>query len=143
MQIFRQTESADTVNNAEVDGFGAAAHLRRNFFNRHMKYLRRRCLMNILILAERFQKMLILRHMRHNPEFNLRIISRQNLVVSFTRLEQTADFLAFRRAYRDILQIRLGTAEPSRFCNGLVKARMNAFRIGIYERLQAVKIRRL
>ena len=66
--------------------------------------------------------------MRQNTKFNLRIVRTHQSIVAFTRQEQCSNLTSFFRTDRNILQIRIGTAEAPRSRYHLIKRAVNAFR---------------
>ncbi|MNL77398.1 hypothetical protein D3C87_2035640 [compost metagenome] len=69
--------------------------------------------MNIHIFHESFLHPLVAGNMRQYPQFDLRIIRRQNRPARFRGYKNFADFAAFLQPDRDILQVRELAAQPS------------------------------
>ena len=115
--ILGQAKAADAVNQTEVHCLGAGTQLRRYFVQWHFKDFTGGTSVNILPRAEGFQHGSIPGEVRHQPKLNLAIVRIQQHP-AFLRQERLPDFLAFFRAYRNILQVRLrGADAPSGRCH--------------------------
>ena len=80
--------------------------------------------MYVLILAECLNQILIPRHMCQKPQFNLRIIGIHKQIPRH-RVKHLPNQSSQFNADRNILQIRLRTAQSSCGSNGLIEGRVN------------------
>ena len=125
MQVRSQTEIADAVDDAEIDGFRAGTHLWRDFVERHAVDLRRRSGVNVLPKREGFAHRFVAGKMGEQTQFDLRVI-RIDEYAACRGDERAADFAPHRRAHGDILQIRLTGRNAPRRGDGLIEPRVNA-----------------
>ena len=85
-----------------------------------MEYFRCRDCVNILGVPVSADQTLIARHMGQNTKLDLGII-RVHKGVTLFRHKYLADLSSQFHADRNILQVRLGTADSSGGCDGLVE----------------------
>ena len=71
MQIFRQSETAHTVDYAEIHRLGAAAVQRSNLVIIQFEYAGRGHPMDVIPVVERGNQILIAGKMRHDPQLDL------------------------------------------------------------------------
>ena len=85
--IAGQSEVADAINNAEIDGFGMGALLRRDLVPGNAEDFRRRPAMDVLIFLEAVDHRRVLRQMSQKAQLDLRVVAGYDVVVSFARHE--------------------------------------------------------
>ena len=107
VQVAREAEVADAVDDAEVDGLRMAAQLRRDFLQGDAEDLGGRARVDVLAALERIDEVLVARHVREQAQLDLRVVGRQKVVVSLARLKQRADHAPFLRAHGDVLEVRV------------------------------------
>ena len=66
IQLLRQAEIGNAVDDPEIDGFGLAAMLRVNLIKRNLEYVLRGFGMNIDGMPECVQQPLLVRHVRQH-----------------------------------------------------------------------------
>ena len=121
----REPERRLPVDDSEVDRLGVAAMLRRHHQRRHAENLGRGARVDILAVAERVHQHRIARHVRQQPQLDLRIIGDDQLPAR-PRHERRANFAAQLGADRDVLQIRIRGRQPPRGRAGLIERRVQA-----------------
>ena len=124
-EIFAQPKRADTIYDTEIDCFCIAAKLRCHFLKRHMEYLRRRDRVDVLRLSVCLDEVLVIRHMRQHTQLNLGIIS-VNQHTALARYKQLPDLASQLHTHRNVLQVRLCTADTSCRCDRLVKGSVDS-----------------
>ncbi|MNT20879.1 hypothetical protein D3C72_1562000 [compost metagenome] len=75
--------------------------------------------MHVQIVAEGIHQAFVLGQVRHDPQFDLRIVRRQQFVALW-RDERLTDAPAFRGAHRDILQVWIARGQTPGRCHSLV-----------------------
>ncbi len=111
-QLVGETERRDAVDDAEIDRLGAAAHGRVHALDRHVEHFRRGHGVNVQPVGERLSQLRNVGHMGQYAKFDLAVVGRHQLVAR-CRHEGGADLAAFRRAHRNVLQVRIGRGETS------------------------------
>ena len=111
-EVFRECEAGDSVDDAEVDRFCAAAHLRSDRIRLNTEDLRRRDGVDVESAPEGVAHDFIAGDVGEEAQFNLGVIGVDQHIPRF-RNEHAADFRSEFRADRDVLKIRLGGTEPS------------------------------
>ena len=81
--------------------------------------------MDIHPVAEGFHQVLVLAEVRHDAEFDLRVVGRYDHPFRRPRNEGLADFLAALGADGDVLKVRVGAREPAGGRKRLVERRMD------------------
>ena len=79
--------------------------------------------------------------MRHNPEFDLTVVRRQDNPVLLTRHESTTYLPSHIRPDGDVLKVRVARREPSGRGHSLVERRMNAARLRIDQLWERIQVR--
>ena len=125
VQVGGQAEIADAVDNAEVDGLGAGAHLRRDLLNRHAVDLGGRAGVHVLTAGKCIAHRRVARQVREQAQLDLRIV-RVHEHASGSRDECAPDFAAHLCAHGDVLQVRLAGGDAARRRGGLVKPGVDA-----------------
>ena len=105
MKLSRQTEGRHTVNQTKIDGLGFATLLRGNTVECHAKDFRRGGAVHIEVFPESGEQSRIFGEVRHDPQFNLRIV-RCNDAVSLRGNKSLANAPTFLGADRDVLKVR-------------------------------------
>src|SRR5271157_756904 len=103
------------VNNAEVYYFCGSPHLRCNPGGPDAEDFLGDPGMDVFVLRKSLQQQLISRHVGEHSQLNLRVIGRQQNEAILSN-ECLAYLPSFISPYRDILQVRVRTAQPS-CCN--------------------------
>ena len=96
--------------------------------------------MDVVAAPERLDQCFVLRHVLEHPQFDLRVVRRDQHVAGLGD-EGPADFAAERRLDRDVLQVRIAAAQASGRRACLVERRMDAARLGVDELRQRVDVR--
>ena len=81
--------------------------------------------------------------MRQQPQLDLRVIRAQQHRVLASRDERLADHLSLVGAHRDVLQVRVARAQPSRRRHRLVERRVDASRARRHQFRQRIDVRPL
>jgi hypothetical protein len=118
------------VDEPEVDRLRRAPLLAGDGFVRDVEDFRGRRAVDVAVLGERARETRIARQVRHDAELDLRIVRRQQHL-ALRRHEGLADAPSFRRADRDVLQVRVARRQPPRHRNRLVIGRMHAPRLRV------------
>ena len=132
IQILRKAVIADSVHDAEIDRLSLAPHQRRYTVLVHTEHVHRCTGVDVHVFAERLQQRFVLGKVCQHPQFNLRIVSGQYFPTVFRRDEHLPDAPPFLQPDRDVLQIRVGAAEPPCCGNGLLKDGVNFARLFLY-----------
>ncbi len=77
VELPRQTEGRHAVDQTEVDGLGGAALLAAHLIERQTEHLRGGGAVNVAALGEGAQQRGIAGQVRHDAQFDLRVIGRQ------------------------------------------------------------------
>ena len=109
------------VHNSEIDRLCARTHKRSHLVNRRFKYRCRRLSVYILIIQKCLFHCRIIGNMRENAQLNLRIIGVNQCPSVLFGNKHLSYLSAEGRSNRNILKVRLGTAQSSRICHRLVK----------------------
>ena len=107
-QVLSQAESLLTVHDAEVDGLRAAAHGRRDLFERHAEDARGGRGVEVGAGAEGMHEVLVSRQVREKPKLDLGIIRRHEEIACAQGHEAPSDAAAELGAHGNVLQIRIG-----------------------------------
>ena len=139
IELARKAECAHAVNQAEVDRLRAAALFAADALQRQTKDLCRRRAVDILPFRKRGQQALVAGKMRHDAQFNLRVVSRDNEIIfrSNKRLTDTPPFFV---AHRNVLQVRVCRRQTSRCRNRLVIRGVNPARFRADHQRQLIGI---
>ena len=105
-QLIGKAESGNAVNNAEINGLGATADIRRHIIKRHGEHFRSCHGMNIEPVGKGLAQAVNLRHMRQDTQLNLTVIRAHELVAGRGD-ERRANATSVFSAHRNILQIRV------------------------------------
>ncbi len=106
-----EPKGAHAINQPKVDGFGVPALVFIHLFQRDVINRGGGGGMNILPLAERFQHGFILRNMRHDAQFNLRIVNRDQ--PGARRGDKALTHASAKlRPRGDVLQVRILRGNP-------------------------------
>ena len=108
VQVARESEVADAVDDAEVDGLRVAAQLGRDLIQGDAEDLGGRARVDVLAALERIDEVLVARHVREQAQLDLRVIGRQQVVIPLTRLKERADHASFLCTHGDVLEVRIG-----------------------------------
>ena len=103
-KILGQTECGHAINQSEIDHFGITTLLRSNTLRGGPEYFCGRCTVHVLTFVEGAQQGFIFAEMRHDPQFDLRIIGRDNRP-SGRGNKRFTNASALGRADRNVLQI--------------------------------------
>ena len=117
----REAKGRDTVDYAKVGHLGPAALLLANLLRCNPKYLCRSGSMNIRAIAESLQKMRVAAHMRHKPKLYLRVVCRENEPLRIGGHKGLPYLPSALCSNRNILQVGIIGAEPSRSSKCLIK----------------------
>ena len=123
--VLRERKRGDTVDDAEVDRLRVRAHLLRHRLRRHAEHLRGGDGVDILAAQKRLPHRLVARDVGEQPQLDLAVVRVHEHIAALGH-EHPPQLAAERRARRDILQIRLGGAEPPRGGHGHLEARAHA-----------------
>ena len=123
--LLRQPKRTDSIYNTKINCCRISTLLRCHLINGYVKYLRSSQTMNILCLLISLNQLLLHGHMSQHTKFNLGIIRIQENTI-LRRNKDLSDQPSKFHADRNILKIRLRTADPSGGCNGLVKFTVNS-----------------
>ena len=124
-EILSESERADAVDNSEVDRLGISSLQRCYLVKWHMEYFRCCHTVDILRLTVRLDQVFIARHMGQHTEFDLGIVGIQKDTARLWH-EGFPDQTAELHPHRNVLQIRIGTADAAGRGDGLVKCRMDS-----------------
>ena len=86
--------------------------------------------MEVLTGAERLDEPLVAGQVRHDAHLDLRVVGRHERVVALADDEELADATPLLGADRDVLEVRLGGAEPARGGDGLEVRGVDAAVVG-------------
>ena len=106
-QLVRQAKSRNAIDDAEVDGLGAAAHSGVHACNRHTEHFTGGHGVNVEAFREGLFELRNISHMGQHPQFNLRIVGTHQFVAGRCD-EGRSDAAAFFRAHGNVLQIGIG-----------------------------------
>ena len=135
-----EAERALAVDDAEVDGLGAAALGRRTSPSGTPKTW---LATSVWMSSSRSKAAHIdgvLRIVGQDAQLDLRVVGGEQLPAGLAGDERGADFAAFVGADRDVLQVRVAGAEPAGGGDDLVERRVNAARLGVDHRRQGVDV---
>ena len=111
-QLSGQPERRHAVDQAKVDDLGIAALFVIHRIELGAKNLRCRRTVNIFTRRKGFQQAGVARDMRHDPEFDLRIVSRHDMAAR-RRDKRLADAPPLGVTYRNVLQVGIVAGQPA------------------------------
>ena len=127
IEIARQPEIADSVNDPEIDRLCRTAHMRLNFFKRHAEHLRRGKRVYIVAAFICLNKLFTARKMREQPQLDLGIVGVYKNPFRRSGDEQFAQFAPLVVPDGDVLQIGVRAGEPPRGRHDLIEICMHEF----------------
>ena len=128
----RQTEHCDAVDDAEVGTFCLRTLVARYTVKTLLVYLRSRCCVYVVALAERLNHVGVVAEMRHDAQLYLTVISGEEQTARLGN-ETAAYVLAVLAAHGYVLQVRVARREASRGRYGLVERRVYVSRAWVYQ----------
>ena len=129
-ELARQAEGRHAVDQAEVDGLGRTALVGADLVGGDAEYFGGGGAVDVLVGGERAQQSLITRQVRHDPQFDLRVIGRQQQMAG-GRDESLADAPSLGTADRDVLQVGIGRTQAPGRRHRLVVRGVHAPRRGV------------
>src|SRR5262249_954773 len=105
-ELVGKAECRNTVDDAEIDSLGAAAHLATHTLHRPAELFPRRHRVNVGLLAGRALERLNVGDLCEEPQLDLRVVSRYDLGAGRCN-ERAPDLATILGSYRDVLQIRI------------------------------------
>ncbi len=141
-QIPGKLVCAHAVDDPEVDRLGLPPEIIGHKIRDHLEHLDGGPCMDVLVVHKRIHEDRVLCTMSQDPQLDLGIV-RGKEHRTLLRHERLPDFPALLAAHRDILQVRVGTAQPSRGCDALVERGMNPARFRVDQFAKGVRIRGL
>src|SRR5699024_5800070 len=124
-EVARQAERAHAVHQAEVDGLGGAALVLADIVGLLAEHLGGGGATDVGAFAEGALHALVAGQVRHDPQFDLRVVRGQHLVAGRGD-EGLADAPALGGAHRDVLQVGVGRGQAAGGHGGLVIAGVHA-----------------
>ena len=112
-QLVGEAECRDAVDDAEIDRLGAAADVGRHVLDRHAEHFRRGHRVDVDALLERGAQRRHVGDFREQPQLDLRIIRRDQLVAGGCD-EGAADLAAVLGTHRDVLKVGFVRRQPPR-----------------------------
>ena len=112
-QLLRQTESAQPVREAVVHGLDARPLGDRHGVGGHAEDSRRHHRVEVVARAERLDKSRVVGRVGHDPHLDLAVVGRDQRLVALPDDERLTDPASCLRPYRDVLQVRVGRAQPA------------------------------
>ncbi len=137
----RQAESLYRICDAKIDDLCEAAFFLQVLFVGRTEHEPRGFGVDVLVVQKRLEHHRILRDVGEDTKFELRVISRDQLVAFFGN-ERTSDPLAEFGADRDVLQIRFGRAQTAGRRDRLVQHAVDAA-VGVDHLWQGIGVGRL
>ena len=104
--MFGQPKRRHAIDQAKVNGFGLASLIVIHGLKGNIKDFGRGGTVNIELMSKRMEQSCIAGEVRHDSQFNLRVIGRDNLAAQW-RNEGLTNTPPFLRPNRNILQIRI------------------------------------
>ena len=138
-QLLRESERRQAINDAEINGLRGAAVFRRLRERSDAENLLCRARMDVFAIPERVDQHGIFRKVRHDAQFDLRVVGGEQYVALFCH-KSSANFAAQLRSNGNILQIRIAGAQPARGRPGLRKTRVQPTRLRMNQFRQRVHI---
>ncbi len=125
-ELAGEPEGGEPVGQPVGHGLDPAAQLGINRVHRQTECLG--CHVGVQVLAggECLDQSLVAGQMRHDAHFDLGVVGREQGLVPRADDERPADLTALRRAYRDVLQVRVGRGQPAGRRDHLVERRVDA-----------------
>ena len=131
---------AHAVQHAKIHYFGAPALRGRHVVKRHAVHFGGSFSVNIGVAIEIVNHALLARHHRRKTQLKLRIIGVYEHI-SICRHKCIANMPPKRRTDWNILQVRIGAAQPPRRHNILIKCRMHvAALVGLLRQRRDIRI---
>ena len=124
-ELLGQTKGTHAVDQAEVDGLGRAALFVGHFQRHDAEHFGSRGAVNIFALSKRLQQTIVGGQMRHDAQFDLRVVGRDDAVAR-RRDEGLANAATLAGTHGDVLQIRVGTGQATGDGRGLRVVRVHA-----------------
>src|SRR5581483_7469328 len=115
---------AHTVNDAEVDGLGAAAHFLGHFLGLAVIYLRRCSCVHVLITVEHSHQVIVVAECSAEAQLKLAIVCTDQLFARCS-YECSADLAPQFGAHGYVLQVWVGATQPPGLGNGKVERSMH------------------
>ena len=112
LELAREAEGAHAVDQAEVDDLGDAALVGADFDRRDAEDFGGGGAVHVLAVREGFEQACVVREVRHDAQFDLRIVGRDD-AAALGGDEGGADAPAFLGAHRDVLQVGVAGSEPA------------------------------
>src|SRR5579864_5846039 len=128
LQILRQAEGGESIDDAKVDDFGGAAMLGRLGKGRDVENFLRRARVNVLGAAKSFDENRVLGKMREDAQLDLGVIGREENVAGFGD-EGGANFASEFGANGNVLKIGIRGAEAAGGGACLVDLRVQTARV--------------
>ena len=137
--VLRQRERGLSVQQRVVDHLGRAAlHVLVHGAVR-AKHLQRRLIVDVVAAAERLDERFVLGQVGEHPQFDLRIVGRDQHVARLGD-ERAADLAAELGLDRNVLKIRIAAAQAPGRRHRLVEARVHAAGFRVHELRQRVDV---
>ena len=129
---FRQAEGGNAIDDAKVGGLCLSSFIAADVFQWLVEDAGSGGGVNVFSFAEVLDEVLVLAQVRHDAQFDLRVVSREE-DISRSRHESLANFSPVFPSDRYVLKIRVRGTQAS--CGGdrLVKGRVNAMSLGVDE----------
>jgi hypothetical protein len=121
--------------------FRCVSPLRRHLFGLKAEHFRGRPAVDVFPAPERLDERLVAGDVSQHPQLDLRVVGFQDDPTGLGGNKRLADAAALLRPHRDVLQVGVGAAEPSRGRHGLVEVRVHFARFGVHQRRQGVNVR--
>ena len=143
VEPFGESEGGDAVDDTEIDGLGAPAHLVGHAVGVHVIDLHGRRRVDVLVLDEGLHHALVPAELGRDAQFDLGIVRGHQEVVVVPRHEGLADLAAHLRADRYGLKVGSVGLDPARGDHGLFVGGMHAPRPGKYGMGQLADVHRI
>ena len=126
VELLAQSKRRQTISQAIGHGFDLATHLSIYLRIRHPEHLRGHRGVQVFPANESRDKPLVAGQVRHDPHFDLGIVSRHERLKTWTHDETTPNATTLSSSYRNILEIGIGGRQTTRGGNGLHIGRANS-----------------
>ena len=130
---------AHAIQHAVVDHLGDASMIGRDALEGNAQHLGRGDGVRVLALLECLQQRRVVGHMRQHPQLDLTVVGRQQHR-AFARDERPPHAFADVGANRNVLQVGVARAQPTRRSDGLIKRGMHTARIRIDQLLKRIDV---
>ena len=127
LEVLREAERRDAVDDPEVDHLRDRPLARRQLRRVHAEHLGRGRRVDVLAALERLAQLRLAGDVREDPQLDLRVVGRQQLRALLGD-ERRADLAAELGADRDRLEVRARRREPAGRGDGLVDRRVQPAR---------------